>query len=86
VYQAPPVVYAAAPPTIIYTQPAYYYGSPYYYPYYYSYPRGYYSNSVVIGAATIRAAGRVAAAVIETSRFHDDHRNVRVVQNVGRRR
>ncbi|HLQ77340.1 MAG TPA: hypothetical protein VK210_08295 [Terriglobia bacterium] len=75
VYQ-PPVVYAVAQPTIIYRNyPRYIYAAPIY-P---GYPRVYYSSSAIIGAATINAAGRIAAAVIETSRFHDDHRTNRVV-------
>jgi hypothetical protein len=82
VYQAPVVYqYPVIQPTIIYSQPSrYVYGSPYYY-------GGYYSPSTAFGVAGINAAGRIAAAVIETSRFHDDHRNFnfRGYQGHGRR-
>jgi hypothetical protein len=79
VYQ-PPVVYAVVQPTYIYREPRYIYAAP-------IYPRVYYSSSsAIIGAATINAAGRIAAAVIETSRFHDNHGSIRVVESRGRRR
>jgi hypothetical protein len=61
VYQAPPTVYQA-PPVIVYqTPPAVYYS--------YGYPRPVYvapvyRPSVVLGAAAINAAGRIAAAAI----------------------
>jgi hypothetical protein len=81
VYQTPPVIYEVAQPTVIYRQsPQIIYAAPYY-------PRGVYASpSVAIGVASINAAGRIAAAVIDNSRYgHDDHRSVRVFQSRGRR-
>jgi hypothetical protein len=62
VYQAPPPVIYQQPPVVIYqTPPAIYYS--------YGYPRPVYvapvyRPSVVLGAAAINAAGRIAAAAI----------------------
>ena len=93
VYQPGVVYQEVVQPTIIYRDsPRYIYDYGYGYGYSYGYgapiyPRVYYgSSSTIIGAATINAAGRIAAAVIETSRFHDDHRSVRVIESRGRRR
>jgi len=72
VYEQPAIIYRE-PPRVIYAAPYYY-------------PRTIYSPSVAIGVASINAAGRIAAAIIETSRFHNDHRNVRVFQSRGGRR
>jgi hypothetical protein len=79
VYQQP-VIYEVAPPPIIYREPRVIYAPPVYY------PRPYYSPSVAVGVASINAASRIAAAVIESSRFHDNHRSIRIIESHGRRR
>jgi len=69
----PPVVYAypVVAPTVIYREPRVVYIAPVYPP------------SVAIGVAAINAGGRIAAAVIQSSRH--DHREIRVVHSGHRR-
>jgi len=73
----PPAViyqYPVVQPAVIYrTPPRVIYAAPVY------------SSSAIIGAATINAAGRIAAAVIATSGHHSHYGNVYVVQNRGHR-
>jgi hypothetical protein len=78
---APPVIYAypAVAPPVIYREPTVIYVAP-------VYPRvveRVYSPSLAIGVAAINAGGRIAAAVIESSRY--DHREIRVVHSGHRR-
>ena len=62
VYQAPQVIYQQPPVVVYQTPPAVYYS--YGYPQYPVYVRPVYRPSVVLGAAAINAAGRIAAAAI----------------------